>query len=154
MNIGVQDIRYIGEYIPKLQLHQHFRPSSICLIFFVLSNIEICYVMQGTIEPLVLEEHQHEVVSNPPLPPHQVHVCFAFFENIIFCPCSIYVYEYFYYLNLTYVILFRLQLRHQCLKSTRLMTHLSRASIYVYVSLSFNCDFNDSTCTFLFFEIV
>ena len=47
--------------------------------------------MQGTIEPLVLEEHQCEVVADPSLPPLQVHVCSVFFENIIFCPCSIYV---------------------------------------------------------------
>ena len=46
-----------------------FHPSCTCLVLFVLSNIEICYVMQGTIEPLVLEEHQREVVVDPPLPP-------------------------------------------------------------------------------------
>ena len=45
--------------------------------------------MQGTIEPLVLEENQCEVVADPHLPPRQVHVCFAFFENMIFRPCSI-----------------------------------------------------------------
>ena len=87
----------------------------------------------------------------PTSSPRQVHVCFAFFENIIFHPCSIYVYDSFYYLNLTYVILCKLLLRHWCLKRTRLMTHLWWSSMYVYVSLSFNCDFNDSTCTFLIF---
>ena len=76
---------------------------------------------------------------------------FHFFENIIFHPCSIYVYDSFYYLNLTYVILCRLLVRHRCFKSTRSMTHLWQASMYVYVSLSFNCDFNDSMFTFLIF---
>ena len=129
-----------------------FCPSYICLVFFVLSNIDICYVMQGTIEPLVLEEHQCKVVADPPLPPRQVHVCFAFFENIIFRPCSIYVLFSFYYLKLTYVTLCRLQVRHRCLKSTKsllLVTHLWPPTMYVYVSFYFNCAFNDSTCTFL-----
>ena len=96
----------------------------ICLVFFVLSNIDICYFMEESIEPMVLEEHQSEVVENPPLPPFQVHVCFAFFENIIFYPCSIYVLFSFSYLKLVYVTLCRLLVRHQCLKSTKSVTHL------------------------------
>ena len=90
----------------------------------------------------------------PTSSPRQVHVCFAFFENIIFRPCSIYVYDSFYYLNLTYVILCRLLLRYRFFKSTRLMTQLWWASRYVYVLFSFDCDFNDSTCIFYFFEII
>ena len=45
--------------------------------------------MQEPIESVVLEEHQSQVVGDPPFPPTQVHVCFAFFENIFFRPCSI-----------------------------------------------------------------
>ena len=96
----------------------------ICLVFFVLSSINIYYFMQEYIERVVLEEHQSEVVGDPPLSPRQVHVCFTFFENIIFCPCSIYVSDSFYYLKLTYVTLCRLLVRHRCLKSTKSVTHL------------------------------
>ena len=70
-------------------------PCCICLIFFVLSNIDIYYFMQESIEPVVLEEHQSEVVGDPPLPPRQVNVCFTFFENIIFCPYSVYMSRFF-----------------------------------------------------------
>ena len=108
----------------------------ICLVFFVLSYIDICYFMQESIELVVLEEHKSEVVVNPPLPPLQVHVCFTFFENIICRPCSIYVSNSFYYLKLTYVTLCRLLVRHRCLKRTKLVTHLWRDSRYVYLSLS------------------
>ena len=59
-----------------------------CLILFVFDDIDICYFMQESSELVVLEEHQIQFVGDPTLPP-QVHVCFAFFENIIFCPCSI-----------------------------------------------------------------
>ena len=96
----------------------------ICLVFFVLSGINIYYFMKASIELVVLEEHQSEVVGDPPLPPRQVHVCFAFFENIIFHPCSIYVSDSFYYLKLTYVTLCRLLVRHRCLKSSKSVTHL------------------------------
>ena len=66
-----------------------FRPCCRCLVFFVLSDIDICYFMQESIEPVVLEENQSEFVGNPTLPARQVHVCFAFFEKIIFRPCCI-----------------------------------------------------------------
>ena len=78
----------------------------ICLVFFVLPEIDICYFMQASIEPVVLEEHQIKVVVNPSLPPSQVHVCFAFFDNIIFRPCSIYVSDSLFYLKLTYMLLY------------------------------------------------
>ena len=48
--------------------------------------------MQDSIEAPVLEEHQ---IDDPPITSQQVRLCFAFFENIIFCPCSIYVYDFF-----------------------------------------------------------
>ena len=44
--------------------------------------------MQDSSEEVVLEEHQIQVLGDPPLHP-EVHVCFAFFENIIFRSCSI-----------------------------------------------------------------
>ena len=89
--------------------------------------------MQASIEPLVLEEYQSEVCGDPPLPPHQVHVCFVFFENIIFHPCSIYFSDSFYYMKLTYVTLCRLLVRLRCLKSPKLVTHLWKSSRYVHV---------------------
>ena len=125
-----------------------FCPCSICIVLFGFANNEICYFMQASIEPLVLEEHQSEVVGDPPLPPRQVHVCFTFFENIIFHPFCIYVSDSFNYLKFTYVTLCRLLVRHRCLKSTKGVTHLWPTNRYVYVSISFNYDFNDSTCTF------
>ena len=64
------------------------RPCSICLVFFVFADIEICYFMHESSEEMVLEEHQIQVFGNPPLPP-KVHVYFAFFEKTIFRPCSI-----------------------------------------------------------------
>ena len=69
-------------------------------------RFDICYFMQESIEIVVLEEHQSEVVLDPPLPAYQVHVCFAFFGNIIFRRCSIYVSNSFYYLKLTYMLLY------------------------------------------------
>ena len=69
-------------------------------------HFDICYFMQESIQTVVLEEHQREVVVDPPIRPRQVHVCFAFFGNIIFRPCSIYVSDYFYYLKLTYMLLY------------------------------------------------
>ena len=107
--------------------------------------------MQESIEPVVLEENQSEFVGDPPFRPYQVHVCFAFFENIIFYPCSIYVSDSLYYLKLTYVTLCRLVVRQRYLKKTKSMllaTHLLPPTRYVYVSLSFNCVFNESTCIF------
>ena len=68
----------------------NFLPCCMCLVFFVLFDIDICYFIKESIDRVVLEEHQREVFGDPPLPPHQVNVCFAFFENIIFRPCSIY----------------------------------------------------------------
>ena len=105
-------------------------------IHYFILNWHICYFMQSPSEALVHEEHQIEVVVDPPPPPRQVHVFFSFFENIIFHPCSIYVSDYFYYLKLTYVTLCRLLVRQRCLESTKSVTHLWRASRYVYVSLS------------------
>ena len=146
-------------------------------------NIDICYFIHASSEPMVLEEHQIQVVGDPPLPPRymyvslslktsfsvhvvyvsfylylltlayvtlsrhlvsqwclkstksmfwvthlsppHVHVCFVFFENIIFHPCSIYVSFYFYYLTLTYVNLYRLLVSQWCLKSTKSKLRLS-----------------------------
>ena len=45
--------------------------------------------MQEASEESVLEEHQIDVVGDPPLPPHQVRVCLAFFEKFIVRPCII-----------------------------------------------------------------
>ena len=42
-----------------------FCPSCICLVFFVLSDIDICYFMQEYIEVVVLEVHQIDVVGDP-----------------------------------------------------------------------------------------
>ena len=85
-----------------------FNYFSLCLenSFFNLYLFDICYFMQEPIETVVLEEQQSEVVVNPPLPPNQVHVCFAFFGNIIFRPCSIYVSDSLFYLKLTYMLLY------------------------------------------------
>ena len=69
-------------------------------------RFDICYFMQEPIETVVLEEHQSEVVVNPPLPPSQVHVCFALFDNIIFYPCIVYVSDSLFYLKLTYMLLY------------------------------------------------
>ena len=82
---------------------------SLCTFMY---RFDICYFMQASIQPVVLEEHQSEVVGDQPLPPCQVHVCFTFFENIIFRPCSLYVFDSFYYMKLTYVTLYRLLVRH------------------------------------------
>ena len=49
--------------------------SESVIILFVLSNIDICYFMQESIEPVVLEEHQ---IGDPPLPPQ----CTCIFVDI------------------------------------------------------------------------
>ena len=51
-------------------------------------RFDIYYFMQESIEPIVLEEHQIQVLGDPP-PPSHVHVCFAFYEKIIFRPFCI-----------------------------------------------------------------
>ena len=43
-------------------------PCCICLVFFVLFDIDIYYFMQASIELVMNEEHQSEVVGDPPLP--------------------------------------------------------------------------------------
>ena len=81
-----------------------------CFLFvrfcMFMYRFDICYFMQESIETVVLEEHQSEVVVDPPFSPRQVHACFAFFRNIIFHPCSIYVSHSFYYMKLTYMLLY------------------------------------------------
>ena len=46
-----------------------FHPCSICLVLFVLYDIDLCYFMQAYSEAAVLEENQVNVVGDPPLPP-------------------------------------------------------------------------------------
>ena len=53
------------DFFEKIILH----PCCICLFFFVLSDIDICYVTQASIEPVVLDKHQIEVVGDSTLPP-------------------------------------------------------------------------------------
>ena len=99
-------------------------------------RFDICYFMQEPIVTVVLEEHQSKVVVNPPLPPRQVHVCFAFFGNIIFRPCSICLWFNILSEIDIYVTLCRPLVRHRCVKSTKSVNHLWGASRYVYVLLS------------------
>ena len=42
----------------------------------------ICYFIQESIETVVLEEHQSEVVVDPPLTSQQVRLCIAFFVRL------------------------------------------------------------------------
>ena len=77
---------------------------SLCTFMY---RFDIYYFIKESIETLVLEQHQSKVVVDPPLPlAARYTVCFSFFGNIIFRPCSIYVYDSFYYLKLTYMLLY------------------------------------------------
>ena len=60
--------------------------------------------MQEPIVTVVLEEHQSEVVVNPPLPPKQVHVHVSLSLVVRhFLPNSIYVSNSLFYMKLTYI---------------------------------------------------
>ena len=107
--------------------------------------------MQGTIEPLVLEEHQCEVVADPTLPPPQGTCMFLFLWNHHFSSMQ-YICLRFFLLSefdiciaLTYVTLCRNLLRQWFLKSTKarlLSTHLFPPARYMYVSLSLVTSFS------------
>ena len=65
-----------------MQVYFSLFPPLICLVLFVLSDIDICYFMHESIETVVLEEHQSEVVVDPPLASQQVSLCIAFFVRL------------------------------------------------------------------------
>ena len=122
------------------------------LILFVFADIDICYFMQAYSEPVMLEEHKIQVVGEPPLRP-QVHVCLAFFEKIIFRPCSICFIFFFlsdvdicYFMHASSKVAVLEEHQIDVVGDPHLPPPLPR---YVYVSLSFNYAFNDSMCTFL-----
>ena len=101
-------------------------PCSICLVFFVFADIGICYFMQASIEEVVLEENQIQVVGDPPLPPRYMYVLVSLKKS--FSIHVVYVSFSSYYLTLTYVTLLIHILSQCCLKSTKyrlLVAHLS-----------------------------
>ena len=87
-----------------------FLLCSICLILFVFADIDICYFMKESIEAMVLEEHQIQVLGDPPLPPPRymyvsLSLKTSFFIHVVYVSFS------FYYLTFTYVTLCRLLMR-------------------------------------------
>ena len=59
---------------------------SLCTFMY---RFDICYFMQESIEPVVLNEHQREVVFDPPLPPSMymyvsLYLKTSFFVHVVY----------------------------------------------------------------------
>ena len=81
------------------------------------------------------------LIGGPPAP--QIHVCFTFFENIIFRPCSICL-IFFVFPNIDICYTMQESSDLVVLESTKsnlLVTHLSPLHRYMYVSFSLKTSF-------------